>query len=804
MYIDIKNENYGYSVATYGDFVAIGNPGLVRYNSDTSSVTWSGSIDIFKYNYNLDQHEHVGTLYKDSVVQEVVLAEETGSILGDPLSTEPSGSDIATQNQYIQIDRDRYTYMREDGYGVSVDIHNKILVVGCPYYLQEVETSASFEVQITGSSIDIFNLSAYDVDSYNNISSSNVYITSLSNPEEPLTGSFGYAVSINDGWIAVGSPYVSGSEGIVYLYKNDSSGSNLSWSFQQKIIPNDTTKGLLFGSSLELNKVTGSMSGSLIVGIGNISGSKAFLFEYISGSWTQTYIFTPYNSSNPLTFGGYDVYSETFPTSSRYGNAVSMYNNTVVIGSSQDRVVQEYTSSGLYEQGAVYVYERCVGLSPIYYNLVLKTYGNENILKNNRLGYSVGVHQDKIIAGSPRINVLSPCYIQNTIEQLHYCSPTLDNTLTGQSMYLLRNTSSNDWELANIYQRKKRYLSPYRLYGYSVDIADKSMVIGSPMLLSTSDREVNLSTTESFGTTLDDVCGKAYIYNINNYREEFHVGNVFYRNGKIILMTSGSVFDGLLFNPISENSYEYQIDFKGEHTIYEKQIVCTVEPGEFNVSTNPSAITREISTWDINGNGYFDFQDVDVLLSYMQYKNTKLYGNAGISTNWSSSIVITDDEKSLLAYYKETYDTSHTDTLISESISRFETVDIEMQLDLDLNQDNRIDLNDLNIMWKYFSNRLTQANYITYITPACSRKHFNEIIDHMESKTQHKSIPNIKSEFFDYERLSEVDKTGSFLVPMVTTIGLYSDLELVAVAKLGSPIRITPKFPMNFVIKLDF
>jgi hypothetical protein len=39
---------------------------------------------------------------------------------------------------------------------------------------------------------------------------------------------------------------------------------------------------------------------------------------------------------------------------------------------------------------------------------------------------------------------------------------------------------------------------------------------------------------------------------------------------------------------------------------------------------------------------------------------------------------------------------------------------------------------------------------------------------------------------------------------MATTIGLYSGLELIAVAKLGNPIKLDGSLPVNFLIKMDF
>jgi hypothetical protein len=61
----------------------------------------------------------------------------------------------------------------------------------------------------------------------------------------------------------------------------------------------------------------------------------------------------------------------------------------------------------------------------------------------------------------------------------------------------------------------------------------------------------------------------------------------------------------------------------------------------------------------------------------------------------------------------------------------------------------------------------------------------------------------IKPEFFDYEYSSSVDTTGSYLAPYITTVGLYSGTELVAVGKLGTPIKNSKDFPINILVKWD-
>ena len=62
----------------------------------------------------------------------------------------------------------------------------------------------------------------------------------------------------------------------------------------------------------------------------------------------------------------------------------------------------------------------------------------------------------------------------------------------------------------------------------------------------------------------------------------------------------------------------------------------------------------------------------------------------------------------------------------------------------------------------------------------------------------------ISSDFLDYERLTAMDNTGSYLAPMATYIGIYDGLQLIALGKLGTPIKITPELPINFVVKMDF
>ena len=58
-------------------------------------------------------------------------------------------------------------------------------------------------------------------------------------------------------------------------------------------------------------------------------------------------------------------------------------------------------------------------------------------------------------------------------------------------------------------------------------------------------------------------------------------------------------------------------------------------------------------------------------------------------------------------------------------------------------------------------------------------------------------------DFLDYDENDKNDTTGSYLAPFATTIGLYDNPDLVMTAKLGSPVKIVPNYPINFLIKYD-
>ena len=907
MIAQVYNQNFGYSVACDGYWSAVGNPISFRYDPLTASLARTGSVDIYRYNINTDLHDLRYRLYRPlTAVEELILSTEYNNSSTIPttgpvwlLKTEPTGSVPVTADKMLLVDVGNYFTSSEDGYGYTVDMRDTLLAVGCPYF-ESTFTFTTGSIRVSGSVdsgssyVDLFDLSALDVDPYakraqpvlystssiggyvyltvnvipnqgfsyilfqtlnlvisgsqwQNISlvpvpfnagglyqvptglqpsqfvnyqarisgvvNTNPYITTIYTPNTALTNSFGYSLSLNDEWLAVGSPHESGSKGAVFMFRK-LANNNYSWSFVQTLpTPPDIMPGDNFGSDIGMNKMSSSYSWSMVVGSQKLSQSHAYVYQFDGTKWYNIHTLSPDSSSiYPLTFYPTKPIVVGYPnTQDLFGYSVAMYGESIIVGAPHDRAIQEYSGSSEYHQGAVYFFEKCA--DQIHYYVVRKSYGNEKIMKNNQLGWSVDMHNNFAVAGAIKLNALSSsiCYLRGSLFQDHFCGDTTEEALNGQ--FVLYNkttgsiptpfTSNTDWDITNIYQVKKRFLSPYRVYGWDTSICHQFITIGAPMLISGSGIIMDLNaTTGSFTGSLSvigDLCGKAYIYNLKNLRPNFYVGNVFYRNGKIVVMTSGSKFEGLQLSNIVGSEYEYELDFKSKQTVYEKQVVCPVEIGEFNVSTNPTAVVLPDAEFDINGNGMFDFQDADVLLRYMAYKNTE--GSGQPDTDWSSSIVdtSTDEEPSVYNMYAGQY--QGTDALWTSSYSN---INNNVSPDLDFNNDNKIDNLDMNILWKYFIYRLTKKNYETWITPSSKNKYLSSILDYLNSKTLRTAPPLINPTFTQYHVSSTADPTGSYLAPTVTSVGLYDGCDLVAIAKLGSPIKITPDFPINFVVKMDF
>ena len=298
----------------------------------------------------------------------------------------------------------------------------------------------------------------------------------------------------------------------------------------------------------------------------------------------------------------------------------------------------------------------------------------------------------------------------------------------GQYVLYTSSLSNSQWTIENVISKRKEYGYPYTTFGYSVGLTDDIIAIGSPLLLH--------NPIEMTSSLYDTINGYSYIYNFNDQVRNYHIGNVFYRDGKIILSNSGSIFDNL-FKDISTNEPKYDFTYKSSLTIYEKQILCRIEPGEFNYSTNPTSLIPNSFSFDIDNNKYFDFTDLDLIFKYI---TGKIY----CSTNWWNYMIFTQTEQSLFNYYSSSYNISsnYTSSYISNLESNYNKFDID--------GNDKVNINDMYIFWKYFTDGLNSTELFKYIEPKSKRKTVQEVVSYIETNIGKNGSGRIKSEFFNF------------------------------------------------------
>ena len=96
-----------------------------------------------------------------------------------------------------------------------------------------------------------------------------------------------------------------------------------------------------------------------------------------------------------------------------------------------------------------------------------------------------------------------------------------------------------------------------------------------------------------------------------------------------------------------------------------------------------------------------------------------------------------------------------------------------------------------------------ETTAITNSSPA-GTKRIKEILDITRRENYYGTVGNGTGSWDDYFEYASTDLTGSYLAPFITTIGLYDDSgDMVAVAKLPTPIKNLPDYDMNFIVRFD-
>jgi len=812
IYIDKKD--LGYSVVMGGIYALIGNPSFESFNSSSENpILEEGTVDVYKYDSTAgDKFKYYRTIKSTSLKDDFVLYTEyntTSSITGlasgsYPLLTETGSSgsyysDISLfdSSSFLIANGDDVLTLSSD-FGRCLDIYDNLCVIGSTkrtYTLLHIDNIIRNDEGV----IEIHNLSNEDsILQY-------IFASDITDSVDTGSNSFGWSVSINNEFVAIGSPYTA-DNGTVFLFKSSSNG----YQYHSYI----TSSGInLFGACLKLDK----NYNKLIVGNGSIvsNNSKAMLYEYVSSSniWQLTKDFQSNRTSENLKFLPVPQYDPIITLPDGFGNSVSIYCSsskdvTVVVGAPYDRIYKEFSGSNCYRDGCVYVYDlincQLNGESSSFWKET-KLFGDEDSFKFNRFGHSVDISENKLLISCPKfLSEFSSSYIQNTLFKSEDCDEITENDYLG--MFYVYERQESGWN--NVYAKfkpRKKFGYPFNFFGFDVSIYKENLIIGSPISLTDSNRIVEM--TQDRKDLAINLNGNFSMFNLKEFESYHHVGNVFYRNGKMVFSNSGSIFDYMFESDVNDSPV-YDISYNSKTSLYEKQIICTVNPGEFNYSTNPSSYVPPSFILDLNKNGKFDFQDCDKILRaiYKKFNDTEAWWELLQLENPIGFDNVVEKSNFL---YNVTQSIKNgtlfnlTDSILTDD--EYYYIVNNLDSTLDINGDGITDIRDLNIIWKYFVDTLTANNYDNFITTKSIgvRSLFSSATDYLNIVTGRRNKFIIKDAFQNRYDSGSNFTTGSFLSPYITTIGLYNNLDLIGVAKLGTPIKNEGKFPLNFIIRFD-
>ena len=813
---NIYNERYGTSVAANDNYIAVGNPPTHDYDPAEGF-------------YRLG---------------EVVLIKR------DTFNSNYSSSFSFTKTINGQT-------IYSDRFGQSVDLSDYFLAVGNSLLSASAQTGSYTDIYVIDSNYNVVNGNiVYD----DTCAAETLDTQTFSNkPLVTLTGSFsfGTSVSITNRLLAVGAPSANNGRGKVYIYHFSASKYKL-----EATLTPDTTlfpRQYGFGYSISLDK---KYQDKIVIGSNQVSQSNVYLYQSGSGGWGMKQYFSQVTGSLSVENSVFDWYPVSL-RSSNYGHSVSIYDKVIVVGAPTDLVYYEYSGSTIQRQrGAFYVYSSnpCDSKPTGSYNFLTKLYGDGNTFKDNFLGYSVCTNNNNIVVGSPkRYFPFSSLFLSGSLNFYENIANENDfgaSTFLGQVLYYYV-TGSQVKKMTSdpISKRKESVDSPFSAYGSAVSIYGNNLVVGAPIPLlkdyyldvpyitetgSLSDPgyvntssyyvegcdvtssviyfQIEQSVVTNTGAPVyvalcaedpdspyTEIEGNAYVYNLSDLQTNFNVGNVFYNNNKIVINNTGSVFNLIGRNPTNPNEAYIYMDYESLVQLHEKQYICTIEPGEFNTSTNPSAITGSIINYGIVNKTNFDFNNLDLILRYINYKIT-----SPRSEKWWTTMVSGDVETSILSFYSSSYNvsTTFTGSYLSGSDYQYNRLTEPLKCILatknyDVNGDGKVDFQDGNAIWKYFINDLTYQNYKNYINPGSKRNTYDSLIKFLDTNTGKGNKNYIKPEFFKFQYSASIDPTGSYLAPYIIQVGLYNGEDLVAVAKLAQPIKNSGQLPINIAVKWD-
>jgi hypothetical protein len=180
--------------------------------------------------------------------------------------------------------------------------------------------------------------------------------------------------------------------------------------------------------------------------------------------------------------------------------------------------------------------------------------------------------------------------IFNTGSEAKNFSGTYQRTLYRSVQNLFYETGSSDVSSSIRFLRspQNKGFQPTGLAFYVVNIPQQ--VFGETVNPGT----FRITSAASTASILDDGMGRL----VSSLNTGSVVGNIFYSLGiAVVAQFTGSYSSSLVTDRglFLTTGSQVQFQFEGFHTIYEHQVICTVDPGEFNFSVNPTMYSKVLS-----------------------------------------------------------------------------------------------------------------------------------------------------------------------------------------------------------------
>lgn len=830
------NEHFGESVSSWYKYVAVGSS-IDKYSLYRSSI---GYAAIFKYDDNTGVHRLVkkfncpftdSGFFTDFDVDDTFPYSIPEFQASSSYFTDTFGQSVSVRDNFLAVGSSSgsiclsgsfpgyvFVYNRDKGgidnwglinilqgatdndyFGHSVALDDDTLAVGAP--------------NVSGSgAVYIFRRKRYFSNGCDNIQTSSFWQTVAPQDDfcgEIITESGSYTI-YNERTIASGA--LSGS---------------YTWVYEAVVTSSVLASGDKFGWCVSLD------SGSLIVGTYKSGNGYAAVFtcSYYSSSvgacptasWGECKILRRDNTNGDLNMSlalySNDVTS-TEITTDGFGTSVSISYPTIVVGCLSDKAFIPYStySGGASVLGAAYFYRYMPQCETSSYWKILKTFGDRQYTKNNNFGKSVSVDGNfAAVTSWSDTTGTSVDYVggEYVLQNYSYASTSSEDPsgVLGRVTVYNYDDVSDTWNITGMVKRNKESYKPSNIYGYSVSVSSDFLTVGAPVVhFATASATESISDPNNLLDFPSNCSGSVYVYNLSNYQTIPLIGNVFYKNGYFVLTNTSSNYYNIF---TGTGSRGFELSYQGSHTIYEHEHLISVRPGEFNYSTNPTSLVQTSLLFDVNQDGVFDFMDVDLIMRYLQKRKffeEFTFDDNGIVLEqdslkdyswWNNDILQTESEDVLLL------ESNEAEYLASSSFNAFTKTAfdyIENNLVdtglLDIDGDGKINLNDGNILSLYYLQRLTPQRLDLLTNDDSTRKYVKEIKQYLNTYCRSDNA-KVSPYFLEYQYSSSYDPTGSYLAPFITTIGLYQENELVAVGKLGRPVKNLIDWPINIVVRFD-